>query len=333
MTTQHSGIWGQTLVEELHKRGIKPASIAGNTGIDLRALTGDEPRISFDHLAGLFERAAELTGDDLIGFQHAQNRDYRPGGLIAYTGTASPTVRSLLQNLSRYQRITSDTIEINVSRLDAEGILEWHFEAPRGVVRRQYLEFGGTGIIDIIRRLTNRRIAPRRVQFRHFRSTNMQPIERFFGCTVEFGSDENQIVFKLEDLDLPLRSADGQLYRILRKFCEEALAENDRLKPSIILSVEKCIAADPTTIQAKVAHDLGMSTRTLARRLAEAGTTFFGVFEAYREAMAKSMIADTDMSFTEVAFVLGYSDPSTFSTAFKRWTGRTPTQYRKQAGD
>ncbi|MEP1201640.1 AraC family transcriptional regulator [Tateyamaria sp.] len=330
MTAQHTGVWGQTLVEELLKRGIKPASIAGNTGINLRALSGDEPKISFDHLAGLFERAAELTGDDLIGFQHAQNRDYRRGGLIAYAGTSSPTVRSLLQNLARYQRITSDTIEINLGRLDGEGILEWHFEVLRGVVRRQYLEFGATGIIDIIRRLTNRRISPRLVQFRHFRSTNIQPIAQFFGCTVEFGSVENQIVFKEGDLDLPLRSANGQLYRILRKFCEAALAEHGRSKPSIVLSVEKCIAADPITTQAKVAHDLGMSTRTLARRLTEAETTFFSVFEAYREAMAKSMIADTDMSFTEVAFVLGYSDPSTFSTAFKRWTGQTPTLYRRQ---
>ncbi|MEP1200852.1 AraC family transcriptional regulator [Tateyamaria sp.] len=202
MTAHHTGIWGQTLVDALRKRGIKSTSIIGNTGIDLRALSGDEPRISFEHLAGLFERAVELTGDDLIGLEHAQNRDFRRAGLIVYVGTASPTVRSLLQNLARYQRITSDAITINVDRLDAEGILEWHFAVPRSVVRRQYLEFSGAGIIEDIRRLTNRRIAPLQVQFRHFRSTNIQPIERFFGCTVEFGSDENQIVFKLEDLDL-----------------------------------------------------------------------------------------------------------------------------------
>ncbi len=330
MTVTHTGTWGQTLVEALRKEGISDQQIVGNTGISIRSLEGDTPRIKFDHLAQLFERAEELTNDDLIGFKHGQGSDYSRGGLIAYTGTSSPTVRTLLHNLARYQRISSDAIDINVDRLDETGVVEWHFEVPRNVVRRQYIEFGGTGIIDIIRRLTNREIRPHKVEFRHYRKTNTKPLRMFFGCPVAFGSDENRITFKVDDLDLPLRSADGNLYRLLRKFAEDELKRQRAKKPSIIISVEECIAAGPTKTHADVAAELGMSARTLARRLTAEKTTFFSVVEGYREAMAKRMIADTEMQFTEVAFVLGYADASTFSTAFKRWVGRTPSQYRAQ---
>lgn len=328
MTPTHIGTWGQTLIEALRKQGISDQQIVGNTGIDIRLLNTEEPRIRFDELALLFERAEDLTHDDLVGFKHGQGSDYSRGGLIAYTGTSSPTVRTLLCNLARYQRISGDAIQIDVSKLDSEGVIEWHFQVAHSVARRQYVEFGGTGLVDVIRRLTNRRVTPRKVEFRHHRKTNTKQLGMFFECPVEFGCDQNRITFKLSDLDLPLRSADGNLYKLLKKFADDALKEMPSKKASIVVSVEQCIAADPTGSQAEVANALGMSTRTLARRLTAEDTTFYGVVEGYREAMAKKMLTDTDMQATEVAFALGYADASTFSSAFKRWVGQSPTQYR-----
>ena len=217
MIPTHTGIWGQTLVEALRKQGFSDQRIVGNTGINIRSLEGEEPRVHFNDLALLFERAEELTSDDLIGLHQGQVNDYRRGGLIAYTGTSSPTVRTLLHNLARYQRVRSDVVHISVDNLDSDGALEWHFRVPRGVVRRQYVEFGGAGLISVIRRLTNLRVTPRKVEFRHLRKTNTGPVTAFFGCSVEFGSDVNRIVFKVKDLDLPLRTADEHLYKMLRK--------------------------------------------------------------------------------------------------------------------
>ena len=328
MTVLHTGIWGQTLVTALRKHGVPSAAIAGNTGIILSALNGDDPKISFDKLALLFERAAELTSDDLIGFKHGQNRDFRLGGLFSYTGMSSPTVGSLFHNLARFQRLRGNAVEINVSRLDTEGISEWHYQVQRGVSRRQYLEFDGTGIIDLIRGLTNRRVTPEKVEFRHFRNKNTKPIEKFFGCSVVFGSDENRITLKTTDLDLPLNTADDLLYQLLRKYSEEALPDPANNKSSLLVALEHCIAAKPTATQAEVAASLGLSPRTLARRLTDAGTTFSSVVETYREAMAKSMLTNADLQLTEIAYVLGYADLSSFSTAFKRWVGITPSQYR-----
>ena len=100
MSKLHIGTWGKSLVESLLKQGISPIKIVGNTGINLRKLDGDDPRIAFDQLAELFERAAEITDNDLIGFQHGQNREVQRSGLISFvrllwkpvkSSTSSPT--------------------------------------------------------------------------------------------------------------------------------------------------------------------------------------------------------------------------------------------------
>ncbi len=330
MTYLHTGIFGKTLVEDLQGKGFSRSEIVGNTGIDISLLNGEEPKVPFDSLALLFERAAELTGDDLLGFRHAQNSDYRRLGLIAFTGVSSPNVRSLLHTLSRYQRINSDVLLMDSSQLGNEGILQWHYQVPRRVVRQQFVEFNATGLVHVLRRLTGRELVPLDLGFRHFRGSNLQPLVQYFGRTPELGSAENRLQFRLEDLDLPLQTSDHLLNRMLTKFSEDALAQLAESKPSLANSVEEIIAQSPTKTQAEVARDLGMSARSLSRRLAEADTSFFKVVEGYREAVAKNMLRESDFQLTEIAFVLGYSDLSTFSTAFRRWAGSTPTEYRKQ---
>ncbi|MEM1072919.1 MAG: AraC family transcriptional regulator [Pseudomonadota bacterium] len=338
MGTPHTGIWGRTLLESLQQKGFPPEMVAGNTGINIQAMQSDDPRVSFEDLALLFERAAELTGDDLIGFNQGRNWEFKRGGLVTYTGISSPTVRTLLLNLARYQRIIGDAIDIDASSFETHGVAEWQFKVPRSVVRRQYVEFGGTGIVELMRRLTGRQVTPKKVEFRHFRKSNIKTLSSFFGCPIEFGMDMNRLSFKLSDLELPLSSADENLHRLLRKFGDDALEKlgASGSRPSVVLKVEACIAANAASTQASVAKELGMSTRTLSRRLSEAGTTFFDIVENYREAIARSMLAQTDFQITEIAYVLGYSDLSTFSTAFKRWTGQTPSQFKgagtKQSG-
>ena len=311
-------------------KGFSDQAIVGNSGINIRTLEGDDPIITFNNLALLFERAAELTDDDLIGFKHGEGSDYRRGGIFAYTGVSSPTVGTLLRNLARYQRVTGDALVIDIGTDADDGWFEWYFQVPSAVIRKQYVEFNSAALVSNIRRLTNRRVTPDRVEFSHFRKSNAKIISQFFGCSVTFGANKNRIAFKAAALELPLQSADDRLYNILRKFSDEAIKKRSNNKPSVVATVEECIAADPAKSQAEVAQDMGMSSRTLARRLTEAGTSFSGIVETYREAIAKSMLIDTEFQLTEIAFVLGYGDPSTFSTAFKRWTNQTPTEYRGQ---
>jgi len=329
---KHIAVWHPEMISELETYGISPRQLIGNTGIRLTDLNVEEPRLDYPVISELFERAAELTENDLFGFHLGQKREMRRLGLVAFIGQSSPTVRSLLHNLARYQRVFSDAIEIDVDQLDSKGAIAWDFDVPRSVAQRQYVEFDAAGLVHWLRALTGRDLVLQAVQFRHYRRSNQAILEKFFGCEVTYGAAANVLTIKQANLELSLRTSDDFLYQMLLRYAEEGLQSQPDSAPDIVVSVEREIASDLRATQPDIARKLGMSTRTLARRLADAGTSFLGVSDAYRQALAKSLMSETDLQITEIAFALGYNNASTFSTTFKRWTGKSPTQFRRLAG-
>ena len=132
---------------------------------------------------------------------------------------------------------------------------------------------------------------------------------------------------------MPIVSADPYLNKLLIRYCEEALAHRQTNRSSLGTSVENAIGVLLPHGKAQiseVARKLGMSRRTLARRLASEGLTFASVLQALRADLAKRHLADQDLSISEIAWLLGYSDVSAFSSACKRQTGKNPRTIRQQ---
>ncbi|MFT7596855.1 MAG: AraC-like DNA-binding protein [Paracoccaceae bacterium] len=328
---QHGAIYVKTLAQSLLDQGYSDQQVFQGTGIDPTILNIEKPFAGFDQIATFFEQAAVLTGDDALGLTHGQNREMRRAGLICYVGLSSPTVLVSIKNMTRYRRVFSDAIELDHQSLEADGILRWHYSVPASLKRRQFVEFAASGLLRDLRRCANRRFTPDLVTFRHARNSNIPAFGQHFGCEVIFGAPDNSFRFQQADLALPLVTADDELYAILRKCCEEALMEKSANVPPVILDVERKIAerlAAGEANQKSVAKALGMSPRTLSRRLAHEGTTFFHVLEDLRRALAVSYLRDSNLVLAEIAFLLGYAGQSSFNDAFKRWTGQTPGQYR-----
>jgi AraC-like DNA-binding protein len=119
---------------------------------------------------------------------------------------------------------------------------------------------------------------------------------------------------------------------LLRQYCRDILSTQPEPQPLLVERVERVIADQLANGQAKldvVAAEVGMSSRSLSRRLSEMGTSFNDLIEGLRKQIAHRYLHETDMSCTQIAFVLGYSDVSSFNHAFKRWSGETPTAARK----
>jgi AraC-like DNA-binding protein len=145
------------------------------------------------------------------------------------------------------------------------------------------------------------------------------------------GANENAPRFRVTDLALPLQTADDELYAILKGCCEQALRVKSRNVPSLIVDVEREISSRLTRGEAKLvpmAQALGMSPRTLSRRLAKEDTTFFKSLERLRKSLARNYLRDSDLRLAEISFLLGYTSLSSFNEAFKKWTGQTPGQFR-----
>jgi AraC-like DNA-binding protein len=327
-------IWAKQLAEKLKVEGHPTKSILAEAGIDPRTLNTNGAMLPFEKIAKFFEGASEVSGDDCLGFRFAQSRDARDAGLLGYIGLSSPTVLAALRNLERYSRVFSDAIEFRSVDLEETGILSWRFRASATVYQRQFTEFSLTNVLQTFRSLTGRPLIPLQVAFSHPRNAHLKDFDSYFGCNVEFAAPRNQIQFKLADLHLQLRTADDRLLEILQENCREVLSRREAAPPSLVERVERLIVDRLTSGEARlenIALELGMSNRTLSRRLADLDTSFNEIVDDLRRELALAYLRDSKFSLTEIAFLLGYAEAAGFTTAFKRWTGMTPGQARVNA--
>lgn len=171
---------------------------------------------------------------------------------------------------------------------------------------------------------------PVSVRFSHWREHIPPEFVPMLGSNVEFGAPVDEIVFDRKAGDYALPGADPHLHRLLVGYCEDEIARR-RSEPSFRSAVENAIIPGLRRGQARtdlVARELGVSQRTLARRLAEEGVTFSALVQNLRTGLAQDYLADSTLPISEIAFRLGYREIGAFSHAFKRMTGKSPREVR-----
>lgn len=330
---QHDAVWIRQLAAELQRAGCAADQILGQAGVDRQKIAADGARLPFSKHAAVFELAAEAMQDPCLGLNFGRSRDTRDAGLIGYVGLASPSLVDALKNLARYRRVFSDAAEMDVSDLLTDGSMRWWFHGSGVSGARQCVEFSAANLLRAVRGLVGEPITPLQVSFVHPRRDGRADFEAFFGCKVVFGAAENVIVLRKADLARPIRSADDRLLALLLRYCEEVLSRHSAPPPALVERVERMIADRLSKGEARlatVAAACGMSTRSLTRRLAEHGTSFKDLVENLRRELALRYLEETTLSLTEIAFLLGYSEVSSFNHAFRRWTGKTPSTVRSR---
>jgi AraC-like DNA-binding protein len=152
-------------------------------------------------------------------------------------------------------------------------------------------------------------------------------LNSYFGCNVEFGAAADEVVFEKSIAELPVVNADPYLNRVLSAICESAVASRSTNRGSVRTRVENEIAVLLPHGKARVdivATRLGMSRRTLARHLAEEGTSFLKMLTEIRRELATRYLKDKSLSISQIAWLLGFQDLGAFSHAYKRWYGTAP---------
>lgn len=328
---KHMAAIARDFTLHLMELGFTESQILSGTGITFAQIAEDESMVPLASIAMVFKRGAELTGNDLIGLEWGKTRLFTKLGLIGYLGRTSKDLQTLFTCIARYQRVFSEPIDMDVSGLSTKGEFVWTFAVPADVDVSLLVEAQASQLIAGMRRILPRQISPLSVHFEHHRGDHVNAFERVFGCPVHFGARRNRMVLRPEDLGLPIVTSDGKLHKILERHCELVLAKTPRNIDDIIIRVERAIADRLPAGQANVdvvSRDLGMSARTLARRLGDVGTTFQSTLSNLRCALAERYLKDRSISQTQIAYLLGYSDVSSFASAFKRWTGQSPGQIR-----
>ena len=304
---------------------LKQAGLAHHQIKDPRSAIKVRDQVNFLNIA------AVALEDDLLGFHLGQTADLRELGLLYYVLASSETLIDALQRAVRYSSIVNEGVSLKCMG-DKFVRISFHCVGIGRHLDAHQIECTMTLVVRICRQLTGLRLLPDRVRLMHHRPRNKE-FARFFGDDIEFGATADDLTFSNNIRQSPVVSADPHLNELLISYCEEAISYRPKTRASFRSRVENVIATllpHGKAHASEIAHELGVSQRTFARRLSEEGLTFSELLDSLRSDLANRHLADRDLAISQIAWLLGYSDVGAFSHAFKRWTGKTPGQARAE---
>jgi AraC-like DNA-binding protein len=299
-------------------------------GLTQQLVDNPDHRIPLALLDPLWQSASELAGDPDLGLHAAELVNAGSFGMLSYLGVTSPTWGIGLERVSKYFRVFSDAsgYRVEIDKASARAIAFREVATPGPV--RQRVEFTVAVLYCYGRACVDGAWAVDDVFFEHGMPGRCEEHRRIFGRLPHFDQLCSGFSFRASLLDRPLKSCEPGLHRILERQADQSLAAA-HATPSVTAALRALLRRADRSCDLslpRAAHDLGMSARTLQRRLREEGTTHARLVDEVRWALASEMLA-RDLAISEVAFALGFSEPAAFHHAFKRWTGLTPSEFRR----
>jgi AraC-like DNA-binding protein len=317
--------------DRVRRAGIKLEPLLSRAGLTLDQIDDPEQRIDARNQIAFLEIAADALNDGFVGFSLAEEFDCRDLGLLYYVMASSDGLGDALRRASRYSRITNESIVLRYRDAPIPTLRFSYSGVPR-FSDRQQMEFCIIAMLRVSRLLSGRQFLPVRVSLMHARTHDTSKFARFLGNDVQFGDDADEIDFPAGSAEWPLIHADFRLNKILLKVCEDTLSVCREKAGPFRTMVENAIAPllpDGRAQANVIAKELGMSERTLARRLAEEGVTFVEVLQQLKASLASRYLEADGMPISRIAWLLGFEDASSFSHACRRWTGKSPRELRR----
>ncbi len=306
--------------------GLDADAIRRGSGIDAASLADPDARIPFAITARIWPVAQAQWGKPGLGLHTGAALPFGELGVLDYAPASAPTLAEGLASMARVFRVVSHgatQFEFERRRRDGDGTIRFSGAFPPDV--RDY------AISSFFHRMRHLGASPLEVTFVGPPFDTLRAYERAFGICPRFDADANLLRLSAGDLDRPRSDARYRgLAPIVGREVERLLTE----VPAASATAEARrvivrLLPSGTVEGAAVARALSTSLRTLQRRLAEEGATIRGLVESTREELAVSYLSSDRLRIAEVAYLLGYSEPGTFTTAFKRWRGVAPSDFRR----
>lgn len=326
---------GGFILEAAKARGVDVAVLCARTGFDPAVLADVDARIPLAMENALWGTAAELAGDGCFGL-HAADL-IRPGAFDAldYAVRTAPELLSALQRLARYNRLVHDLARFRVIDEGARVTVEHGFAAPGQAPCVHASDFTLASLLVVASQMRGERVGVLAVGFAHGAPDDAQPYIDAFGVKPRFGAPVTSVVFDAELLRRPLPDADPGLSRIVTAHADRLLAKclpaeaDGGMAARVSRLIGERLASGLPSL-GEIARSLHTSERSLQRQLEAEGMRFSELVDRVRHGLALRYLADHRLALGEVAYLLGYAEPSPFHRAFKRWTGMTPAAARRE---
>lgn len=275
-----------------------------------------------------FWQAAEhISQDTYIGLHVGANMPAFRGQVIEYLFLSSPTFGEGLQRTQRYQNILTNAFKLDL-HIDGDMAVITGFQHPV----RHYLECAFGVFLNFLKHISDNEFQPTEIWLTNDNAVNVDEYQRIWHCPVRLGMPEGCIRFAASQLERPSPAAEPELLKVHETLAEQHL--NLLEKHQLIDDIERLLGSglleSGNIDQQLVADKLNRNPRTLRADLQLINTSFEKIVANYREKLARRLLANTNESIDQIVYLTGFSEPSAFSRAFKRWTGETPTAYRQR---
>jgi AraC-like DNA-binding protein len=320
-------------IARLKTAGVPLEPLLRRVGLTPEVIADPEERLSVRSQITLLEQAAVALTDDYLGFTLARDFDPRDLGLLYYVVASSQTLGDALKRVARYSHITNEALVVQYREGNSLIISLSYSGVPRHLDRHQ-IEFCMFAALRLCRMLTGSNLVPQHFCISHHRSGPNSELKRFVGTAVEFGAATDEFALDANAHELPLIHADPYLNNLLLKYCEAAVTGRRDNVSQLRTRVEDLISSllpHGRVAVDDVARSLGMSKRTLTRKLADEGLNFTEILQQLRRDLAVRYLDDRKLHVSKIAWLLGFNEVSAFTHTFKRWTGKTRSQMRTAA--
>lgn len=334
MESQVPIIYVRELVAMLAGEGIERVDVLRDTGVPEAILGDQEASLSRFETHRVLARAAVLASPDFaIRLGHRMGPGHH--GFLGHAMLCARTLRESLKTLERFAMTRGIPASFRLVEDDREGVMHFDLTVPVGRLRTQYLEWAlMIALSPSLQHSRPSEAIPTSVSVTYPRPDHYLVYEQLVPCPVEFEADRNAVVFSHGVLETALVNSNTAILDFCQRRCELMLADLESgldLSSRVRNKLLDCLPPFPSAEE--TARSLHMSSRMLRRSLRREGTSFRQLVQQVRRQLAQRYLGESDLTVDEVARLLGYSEPAAFSRAFKGWTGKSPTDYRRSRPD
>lgn len=315
--------------------GLSRARLLERLGLTEQDFVDPDALLPLEAYISAWEAITEGPGREDLGLQLGAHQSPRLLGALGYAMIHAPSALGATELFRRYRRLVSDTL---APEIDIDGqFVTYHLVWPARVARIvQFADCAFAGTLALMKELAGLPASTPLAAEAWYQCPQPGGADRSqaLGCPVRFGAPETRFVLHQKLLEQPLPRADPGLFSYLERHAQAVLGrlpvDGRTAVRARRLITEALRSGEPSP--AAIGKQLAVSERTLQRRLREEGTSFAELLDSTRRELSQLYLSEPGVAAYEVAFLLGYSEPSAFHRAFRRWTGSTPQEFRQKVG-
>ena len=321
--------WTRALRKQLDALGLDSLALSQAAGLDPQLMDDPNARYPVTTTTRLWQLAVEASGDPALGLRVSRFVSPTTFHALGYALVASGSLREVFERIVRYHPVVSDALELSFIRVGDH--YEFRFRVPEGgpIPANEAMDAFAAIYVRTCRNRLGRHYAPLAVHLVRPQPADPTPWHDVFRSPLFFDAAENLLIFACADFDSHLDDANPELAEHNEAVLDRAMEKLNPLtwERKVRGAIEVQLPEGEPSAD-RIAQHLHLSLRSLQRHLADEGCSYDLLLNQCRQNLALQHMRDTGSSLSEIAYLLGFADTSSFSRAFKRWTGMTPSQYR-----